>query len=1076
MVKIMNKMCAFVVFLLVLAQLSVISMNVYGDGQRGTPDLMLTTNDIWFSKSKPLKGEIVQINATVHNVGSANATNVRVRFYDGDPSTGTQIGTDQILPKVPKNGKAIARINWSTTGVQNGTHYIYVVIDPTNSISEINETNNTANRSIFVNLRPVAIGNASVHTEYTLTWITFSANSSYDPDGFVKTYLWDFDDGNTSKGIEVKHAFGDDGIYNVTLLVTDNMGGVDSTIIRVNITNRPPIAIAYDVTQKTKTLVTLDAQNSTDYDGYIANAMWRLHNGTILRGIKVTTIYDDDGLFPVNLTVIDDDGAKNYTTFFVNILNQPPVAIINASSTKINRSETVTFDASKSYDVDGYISNYTWIYPGGMKEYGKKTTHKFNVENGSYRVRLVCIDDDGDIGNTTVMIRVGNLAPKAIAGLDKTAYTWENLTFDGTNSYDPDGKIVNYTWNFMDGNISHDSFTMHSFADDGIYKVTLTVTDNDGMTDTATINVTVYNQAPKAYFPDIETETYVNVTFNGTYCSDVDGYIANYTWNFGDGTISYSPQPTHMWKSQGIYKVKLTVRDDDGAKSSHIFNVTVKNHPPIASFYYLPSNPTEGDIITFNASGSVDLDGEITNYTWNFGDGEMSHEPVVNHSYEFAGNYTVVLIVTDNNGASDTMVKNITVLKRNYPPVATFDYNPKDDIDTATRIFFNASASYDPDGKIILYTWSWGDGNETNTHAKTYIYTYKSPGQYTITLTVMDNGGKVNSTSVSIIVKSAPKQSPIAIMSYPNKTYYVGDEITFTGFESFDPDGFIVNYSWDMGDGTKKYGDVITHVYNIAKKYLVKLTVRDNDGMTCSTTAEITISERPPPIVPPIAVVNANPSTAEPGDLITFDGTKSKDEDGNIVEYIWDFGDGTSSKGNKVTHRYTNPGVYDVYLTVVDDDGATGIGTVTIQIKSPPQPTPNNNTTKPKPNKLPVANITATNLEAYVGDYLRFYGEKSYDEDGVIVGYLWEFGDGNKSTRMNPMHSYESPGTYTLTLTVYDDRNGFNSTSVTITIKEFEEEVEPPKPPKPSEKTSGFEAVVLMISVLFIIGIMRREK
>jgi PKD repeat protein len=149
----------------------------------------------------------------------------------------------------------------------------------------------------------------------------------------------------------------------------------------------------------------------------------------------------------------------------------------------------------------------------------------------------------------------------------------------------------------------------------------------------------------------------------------------------------------------------------------------------------------------------------------------------------------------------------------------------------------------------------------------------------------------------------------------------VGVALTFDGSGSSDPDGDIVQYDWDFGDGSTAIDGGPTPVNNYAAggKYIVRLTVTDDSGETDVdvTTATVGIGNLPP---------QADAGDSVSGKVrrdITFDGAGSSDPDGNIVSYAWEFGDGNTGNGPNPTHRYADAGKYLVTLTVTDNDGAT---------------------------------------------------------------------------------------------------------------------------------------------------------
>ena len=191
--------------------------------------------------------------------------------------------------------------------------------------------------------------------------------------------------------------------------------------------------------------------------------------------------------------------------------------------------------------------------------------------------------------------------------------------------------------------------------------------------------------------------------------------------------------------------------------------------PPVASFTYSPQNPVVGEQITFDASSSYDPNGEIDSYEWDFGDGNITNttEKIITHSCTIAGNYNVTLTVTDNEGATDSTEKIVSVIEKPKPPVASFTYVPSPPYNPVIgeNIIFDASLSK---GTIVKYTWDFGDGNITDTTEKTIKHAYSSNGTYTVKLTVTDSYGKIDNTIQMVTVKRPPV---ILVHDYWKVTY-----------------------------------------------------------------------------------------------------------------------------------------------------------------------------------------------------------------------------------------------------------------------------------------------------------------
>jgi len=243
------------------------------------------------------------------------------------------------------------------------------------------------------------------------------------------------------------------------------------------------------------------------------------------------------------------------------------------------------------------------------------------------------------------------------------------VSFNGSNSSDSDGSITSYAWDFKDGETGNGEIISHTFSSIGSYNVELTVTDDKGATDSITkiINVTeTLNQSPTASFTANPTSGVVplEVAFNASSSSDSDGSIIIYTWNFKDGDTGTGETINHTFSTTGSYNVELAVTDDKGATDSttKIVNVTeTPNQSPVASITTNLASGVAPLEVSFNASNSSDSDGSIISYAWDFKDGNTGNGETISHTFSSAGSYTVSLIVTDNDGATDTTTKTITV-------------------------------------------------------------------------------------------------------------------------------------------------------------------------------------------------------------------------------------------------------------------------------------------------------------------------------------------------------------------------------------------------------------------------------
>ena len=422
------------------------------------------------------------------------------------------------------------------------------------------------------------------------------------------------------------------------------------------------------------------------------------------------------------------------------------------------------------------------------------------------------------------------------------------VQFDGSGSSDSDGTITAYAWNFGDGSTDSGAARWHRFNNPGTYIVILTVTDDDGATDTMTqaVQVGSSNQAPVAAFSATPTNPMVNawVQFDATASADSDGSIANYSWNFGDGSTDVGSLVWHQFSAAGTYVVTLTVTDDDGATDSmsHAVQVGPSNQSPVAAFTFTPPTPPVNGWVQFNASASSDPDGSIVNYAWNFGDGSTDIGNTVWHRFSGAGIYGVTLTVTDDDGAANTSTQTIQVGGSvNSAPTASFAYLPASPT-IGEWVRFDGTGSTDSDGSISSHQWSFGDGTVSVSGPVVY-HQFTGAGTYVVSLIVTDDDGATD-TAVQSIGVGTVLQPPVALFTFAPVTPVVGQSVFFNASTSYDPDGAIVSYAWDLdGNGVDDaFAPTMNATYNSPGVAMVRLTVIDNDGLSSTSTQAVVVT------------------------------------------------------------------------------------------------------------------------------------------------------------------------------------------------------------------------------------------
>lgn len=603
----------------------------------------------------------------------------------------------------------------------------------------------------------------------------FDASASTDSDGTIVSYSWDFGDGNTGTGLNPTHTYANGGTYTVTLTVTDNDGQThtSTSMVTVDAPLEAPTA-DFTVTPTTGTaplLVNVSATSSFDADGLLVGYDWDFGDGNTASGVTASNTYTQSGSYTIGLTVTDDDGLTDYTTYssiVVEAVQESPTAIIDATPTSGTAPLNVAFSGSSSTDSDGSIVAYDWNFGDGSTATGANVNHTYNTP-GLYTAVLTVTDNDGLTDNATFSINVDAALEAPTADFTATPTSGESplsVNFSASNSSDNDGNIVSYDWDFGDGNTGSGLTTSHTYTT-GTYTATLTVTDNDGLTDVSTITISVDEPAPILEAPTASFtftpdggEAPSLVSFNASSSSDTDGNIISYNWDFGDGATGNGLTSAHAYVAAGSYTVVLTVTDDSGL-TDEITQVVEVVEPtplenPVANFTASPISGVAPLTTNFSASNSSDSDGTIVSYVWDFGDNLMATGVTTSHLFMNPGVYDVLLIVTDNDGLSDTHTQQITVEEPapiDELPIAVIDYTV--DFDNGEYdITLDGTNSSDPDGGPMDYEW-FMDGIFID-DASITTWTNTTEGTYELELSITDDEGNSVSAFETLTLSCEP--------------------------------------------------------------------------------------------------------------------------------------------------------------------------------------------------------------------------------------------------------------------------------------------------------------------------------
>ncbi|MEI6060001.1 MAG: PKD domain-containing protein [Bacteroidota bacterium] len=474
------------------------------------------------------------------------------------------------------------------------------------------------------------------------------------------------------------------------------------------------------------------------------------------------------------------------------------------------------------------------------------------------------------------------------------------------------------------------------------------------------------------------------------------GYIAQYVWNYGDGTPNDTiifpddPNLTHVYPHFGTYNVTLSVTNSYGCKDDFVFPLEVIPNP-IANFYF--DGNCLGQMVNFQDATAANGPGNVLAWNWDFGDpasgiNNVSDMKNPQHIFSDSGTYSVTLVAGNYNNCSDAMTKLVTIHEL---PAAAFIHS---------HVCLGSPANFDPDPVLVnipsITAWLWDFSDGITSAYQNTLHQFNTPGIYNVTLTITDSLGCAN--AVSHIIQVNPL--PLAHFDAGNNNCS-GMEVSFADYSN-SPTAFIVRWIWDFGDGNYQTvlqpgNPTINHTYSVAGTYPVLLTVQSADSCWSSELQQI--------IIKPGAVANFGystvPCSSEP---VTFTDLTQLNGGGSIVQWAWDFGDPASASANHSAiqnpdHLYSVPGQYTVILNVSLVDGCTS------EIQK-------------------VITIAPAMAVDFLFDHrceehpVQFQPDASIVTVALVNTWHWDFGDGITSPLQAPQHTYATSGSFQVTLTI----------------------------------------------------------
>jgi len=877
----------------------------------------------------------------------------------------------------------------------------------------LGKCNSTFREVTIVNDIPSVDFLFSPESAFTFEMIFFS-DESIDSDGSIVNWSWSFGDGNRSFLQHPTHTFSDNGNYTVNLTITDNDNATNTTEQYIQIMNREPLAY-YSITpdQPTTAQLIQFTDTSTDVDGSIVNWTWDFGDGTISHQQHPTHQYTDNGEYQISLSIRDDDGESNMTIGTLNISNQPPVCQFSLTPSKPSTVSIINF-TDNSFDADGVIVNWTWDFGDGNTSYLKNPVHSYD-ENGEYLVSLLVKDDDGECHSSSSVISIDNIKPQCCFSFPLDILTADPVDFTDT-SIDSDGSIVNWSWSFGDGNRSFLQHPTHTFSDSGNYTVNLTITDNDNATNTTEQYIQIMNREPQAHYtitPDQPTTAQL-IQFTDT-STDVDGSIVNWTWDFGDGTISHQQHPTHQYTDNGEYQISLSIRDDDGESNMTTSLLFVENEPPFVSFSIENEEQINTKPIRF-FDNSLDVDGVIVNWTWDFGDGNHSFLQHPSHQYDCEGDYTVNLTVFDDEGKSNSTTIQLVINQGFEVFVSESGFIRIDDLLEVTDVIIELTVTHPIN--VSIQPYELDDQRLDNSLNMTVVKWF---------LIDVENESRI--------------QWPIDI-----SLFFTDEELQFFNVSK----GQLIGL-YTINDTSFELNESIETLFsfsNTSNEYNAICSGNSfSDGMFGLVADQI-----PPTKVCDVIASDKKDGKIEVSWLPATDNflvsryQLYRDNPDNLIAIL---------PGN--TTNFLDGGLalnkeYSYWVNAVDSSNNSGVlSNVSIGIStrsssgssgSPAHKPGSNSLVSPLiDNADPVAVMNVSKNVVFIKESIIFNASLSFDADGSIVNYSWHFGDDTVSFGPEVFHLFKDSGEYNVTLIVTDDTGRIGSCSSRVMV------LKPNRPP-----------------------------
>ncbi|MBT5859148.1 MAG: PKD domain-containing protein, partial [Flavobacteriales bacterium] len=791
--------------------------------------------------------------------------------------------------------------------------------------------------------------------------VEFEDLSTGNPD----TWLWDFGNGNSSSQQNPIAVYSSPGLYTVKLTVSDaSTQDVHIQTDFVKVYAQPTVSLDQNSTLfcvPEEVLFTDETQSANN----IVAWMWDFGDGGSSNLQNPIYEYQNNGVFTVSLSVVDDKGCESLVIFdnLIDAKKVPVSDFVSDIDFSCNSTELVTFTNNSEFAY-----SYFWNFGDGTTSSNTNPTHNYN--SGVFDVYLV---SDNSVCTDTLFLN--NLIE--IGGVMTTDFTSNVNTICESDSVSFSDETLNsadtWFWDFGDGNTSSLQNPIHQYNSGGNYTVKLSTTKNGScLSEEIKVDFIEVFDSPSIDF-DVNNQTSCNPPLIVDFYENTLN-ITDWFWEMENGFMSTNQNPVVNFTDSGSFDVTLTVTDDNGCSSRTTKSDFIKIDDFSADFNVSDSIICEDDFVDFLDNTNSIFN--IISYNWDFGDGNTSILQNPQNQYLGINIFDVSLIVKNSIGCTDQ--KSISsFIKTVGPPTTDFTVDRIVSCAGETITFTDLSSS-----SAVINNWDWdfGDGGSSTTQNPNYQYNLI--GNFDVTLI----------TGEGICTDTLIKNYYIEIIE-PSSFFiakYNCDEPLMIDFLNHSVGADVVE--WDFGDGFTSTDFDPTHSYSNTGVYNVSLRVTNNATLcTHEYIEQVNVFF---PEADFTYLINPNNSLKD--SVVCLPKKRSHIDiiSPNVRNYRVDWGDGYIGV-NRQDHLYDTPGVYDVTLMITDNYGCKDTLVYNDMFRVTEVET----------------DFTASNVQGCNDLSVDFE-----DLSSVTSSVFWDFGDGNSSTQNNPTNVYLVEGIYDVTL------------------------------------------------------------